>query len=807
LNVLIRNNGSLKQEIQDTLSISRRSLNNALKIISKDIVNISGDFCKLNIKIDENLISEVTELAFKANSKIYPIKEKYFISIPKILDEKLAKFIGLLITDGHLDDRSVNISGETSNIAEKLLNSVIPHKTRLNMVRSLLRLDVDSKALAQFFNDYFGLPIGKKSQIVRVPKQIFESPTSVRCAFLAGLLEGDGTVIDKICISSTSKFLIEDTIKLLLSLEILSYCKKYNTYNAVVHGGHDSISKFNLLIRPYLELERKKLLLNELAITNKKISTINYPVKEMLHNLRADYKVRLHDNMYRYLSPNTSYNINSNIFGYMIQKLGNIENQFVYEMQRLYNSDLIPCMVESVEEMENDEPMYDLTTTTSNFFAGEIPVVVHNTALDGLKSRGKVIVIAATNRPNAIDPALRRPGRFDRELELNIPKEKGRLEILKIHTRNMPLKQDVKIEELARITHGFVGADLEALCKEAAMVVLRRLLPEIGYKKDEPLTPAVLEKLQVGFEDFIDALKGVRPSALREVFVEIPDIKWDDIGGLDDVKQELKEAVEWPLKHPDKFKLMGVKPPKGVLMYGVPGSGKTLLAKAVAHETESNFILVNGPELLSKFVGESEKAVRKVFEKARQASPVVIFFDEIDAIAPRRGRDNGDSGVTERIVNQLLTEIDGLQELNNVVIIGATNRPDIIDPALLRSGRFDRLIQTPVPDEKTRLEIFKIHMKNMPLSKDVKLDKLVESTKNYVGSDIEAVCRESAIFALRKNMESKEITMKEFSEALKKIGPSVREEDIKKYNIVSNKLRNARAAAMKVSEKELDYFG
>ncbi|MBW2978298.1 CDC48 family AAA ATPase, partial [Candidatus Woesearchaeota archaeon] len=306
--------------------------------------------------------------------------------------------------------------------------------------------------------------------------------------------------------------------------------------------------------------------------------------------------------------------------------------------------------------------------------------------MDGLKSRGKVVVIAATNVPNILDPALRRPGRFDREIEIGVPSKGGRLKILKIHTRNMPLAKEVKLEEIAEITYGFVGADLSALAKEAAMIVLRKVLPELRLEEDSAIPKEILEKLQINTDDFYQALKTVRPSAMREVLVEIPTVKWTDIGGLENVKQELIEAVEWPLKHPDSFKRMGVNPPKGILLYGAPGTGKTLLAKAVANESKANFILVKGPELLSKWVGESEKAVREVFKKARQTSPTIIFFDEIDALAPRRGM-TSDAHATERVVNQILTEMDGLEEMHDVVIIAATNRPDIVDPALLRPGR------------------------------------------------------------------------------------------------------------------------
>ena len=413
--------------------------------------------------------------------------------------------------------------------------------------------------------------------------------------------------------------------------------------------------------------------------------------------------------------------------------------------------------------------------------------------MDGLNARGKVVVIAATNVPNILDPALRRPGRFDREIEVGVPSKEGRLNILKIHTRYMPLAKNVNLKELAGITHGFVGADLASLAKEAAMIVLRRILPDLKLKEDEPIPKEVLEKLKITMGDFKEALKVVRPSALREVLIEIPSTKWGDIGGLEKVRQELIEAVEWPLRNPTAFKRLGVRPPKGILLYGAPGTGKTLLAKAVASESEANFISVKGPELLSKWVGESEKAVREIFKKARQAAPSIIFFDEVDSLAPRRGM--GDTNVSERVVNQLLTEVDGLEEMNDVVVIAATNRPDILDPALLRPGRFDRIILTPAPNEKGRLEIFKVHTKDMPL-KGVDLDVLAKETEGYVGADIEAVCREAAIFALRADINAKEVRREHFDESLKKVRPSVSKEIEKEYADLQEHFSAAKAKQM-----------
>ncbi|NJE08618.1 AAA family ATPase [Thermococcus sp. M39] len=488
------------------------------------------------------------------------------------------------------------------------------------------------------------------------------------------------------------------------------------------------------------------------------------------------------------------------------------------------------------------------------------------TLMDGLKSRGKVIVIGATNRPDAIDPALRRPGRFDREIEVGVPDRQGRKEILQIHTRGMPIepefrKSDVKrileelrgderfrdiidraiekverakdekeiqdilkslderlydevkhrlidalLEELADKTHGFVGADLAALAREAAMAALRRLIKEgkIDFEA-EHIPKEVLEELKVTKRDFYEALKMIEPSALREVLLEIPNVRWDDIGGLEEVKEALREAVEWPLKYPEAFQALGINPPKGILLYGPPGTGKTMLAKAVATESEANFIGIRGPEVLSKWVGESEKNIREIFRKARQAAPTVIFIDEIDAIAPRRGTDV--NRVTDRLINQLLTEMDGIEENSGVVVIAATNRPDILDPALLRPGRFDRLILVPAPDEKARYEIFKVHTRKMPLAEDVDLKELAKRTEGYTGADIAAVCREAAMNAMRRALkegiikpgvkmeevrQKVKVTMKDFEEALKKVGPSVSKETMEYYRRIEEQFKKMR---------------
>ncbi|PLW80322.1 AAA family ATPase [Candidatus Woesearchaeota archaeon] len=502
--------------------------------------------------------------------------------------------------------------------------------------------------------------------------------------------------------------------------------------------------------------------------------------------------------------------------------------------------------------------------------------------MDGLKSRGRVVVMAATNIPNSLDPALRRPGRFDREIEIGVPSKEGRESILKIHTRNMPIytpydslnEMDKKVNEdikdflkytinlykdkqkftqkdlessinkylkdhpekndvakdfdmieikkiidnmtsnpnivnlngIASITHGFVGADLSALSKEAAMILLRRIQPDLKLNEDsdKPLPKEVLDKIKITQKDFIESLKVVRPSALREVLIEVPNIKWKDIGGLEKAKQELVESVEWPFKNPEVFNRLGVKPPKGILLYGPPGTGKTLLAKAVANESEANFISVKGPEMLSKWVGESEKAVREIFKKARQASPTIIFFDEIDSIAPRRGS-SSDSNVTERVVNQLLTEIDGLEALHDIVIIAATNRPDIVDTALLRPGRFDRIVLVTAPDEKARKDIFKVHTKGMKIAKDVNIEELAIKTHGYVGADIEAICREAALLTLRDNMEAKEVTMEYFEKAIEKVAPSVSDDVEKAYEELQKQFSSAKGKEMK--DQKPSYYG
>src|SRR5512137_1842913 len=442
-----------------------------------------------------------------------------------------------------------------------------------------------------------------------------------------------------------------------------------------------------------------------------------------------------------------------------------------------------------IDEIDSIAPKRDEVTGET-----ERRVVAQILALmDGLETRGKVVVIGATNRPNALDPAIRRPGRFDREIEIGIPDKEGRLEILQIHTRGMPLADDVDLVQLANMTHGYVGADLAALTREAAMRALRKILPSIDLQA-QTIPAEVLNSLKVTMNDFMDAYREMQPSTLREVLLDTPNVKWEDVGGLEQPKQELMESVEWPLRYGALFKHMNATPPKGILLYGPPGTGKTLLAKAVATESQANFISVKGPEFLSKWVGESEKAVRETFRKARQAAPCVIFLDEIDAIAPIRGTST-DSGVSERVISQLLTEMDGLETLHNVVVIAATNRPDILDPALLRPGRFDRLVLIGPPDLEARKEILRIHTKDKPLDKDFDLDKLANKMTNYTGADIAAVCNEAMMLSIRdyvleggdvteEKVKGRRVGMTYFEKAMANVEPMT-EKDLKKYEKLS----------------------
>ena len=788
LEYIRKNKRTTTIELRDKINISQRWIERIVKefadggCIKKNGINLEW----INKKItEEDAKNEITEIAYKNDKKLYPIKSNYLIKIPKILDERLAKLLGIIISDGHIGKYNINVSGECSEEARKLGREIFGIDSNIRYENGLKRVDLESRALVEFVNKVFEIPKGEKSCIVFVPKLIFNSPTSVKAAFIAGLLEGDGTVSSSdIRLNTMSKSLASDIATLLFSMGIPSRIKKYNTYSVKPFGGYETFEKFYNCIYPWMSLQRKKEKLKALRERVKKISTIVYPIKEVLYNLRERYGVRFDDNKYRYLSPSLSYQINSNILGYILQKFEGIEDQVVQEIRRIQATEIVPVKIKSVS-VTNGGEMFDMTTEFSNFIGGEIPTIIHNTLMDGLKSRGKVVVIAATNRVNAIDPALRRGGRFDREIEVGIPDKKGRKEIFQVHTRSMPLK-DVDIDKLSEMTYGYVGADISALCKEAAMHTLRRVLAESGeIKKDEPLPEEFLKKLFVTQEDFDYAMKMVEPSAMREVMIETPNVRWEDIGDLEQAKKELKEAVEWPLLYPDSFKNIGINPPRGILLYGPPGCGKTLLAKAVAHESNANFILVNGPEILSKWYGESEKKLREIFQKAKQVAPCIIFFDEIDALAPSRGGTMHE--VTERIVSQLLTLMSGLEELRNVFVLAATNRPDIIDPALLRPGRFDRHILIPSPDAKARLNILKIHTKHMPLAKNVDLEAITKKTNGFSGADLEELCREAGMNALRKDIKSGRVEKEDFEKALKNISPSISDKMNEAYKNILNR--------------------
>jgi len=1230
-----------KEELEKKLNVTRKALNNSLRKLKKmGILSIKEGVVRLECAKSFNILG----IAYKSDGKIYPIKEKFFIKLPEFLDEKLARLLGYIISEGHLYNHALNVSGEVAEECENLIEECFKVKCKMKQTHVKM-LYTYSKPIVKFLSEYFGIPIGKKSHEVEVPKEIFNSPENVRAAFLAGLLEGEGYVSNsQISFYTSSEKLAMGIASLLYSLEIPARIKIYNLYAIQPFGGYEVFKTFVEKIGRYVEIPQKRLKLKNLLERKKLVSSIVWPIKEKLFEIRKGY-----GNKYSYLSPNVDLHINSNVLGYFIKALEGIENEFISELKKISVSEAIPVKVERIGRVDEEIEMYDLTTETSNFIVGHAPVIVHNTLMDGLKKRGKVVVIAATNRPNAIDPALRRGGRFDREIEIPVPDREGRLEIFKIHTRNMPLDKDVDLNWLADITYGYVGADIMALCKEAAMSALRRVLPEIKWKEETELPKEVIEKLVVKKEDFENALKVVEPSAMREVLVEVPKVKWEDVGDLEEVKQQLKEMVEWPLKHPESFERMGITPPKGILLYGPPGCGKTLLAKAVANESGANFIAIKGPEVLTMWVGESlpydekiliindgkvkrinisdypenkkifvptitndfksknskavglikhpappfvykiktetgrevrvtgghslfikddeglrevqaeyiepgktriaipakiippetikeinliehlrgkklhvfvkgsqkyvkkaikklglkkvssllgieaknvyaylnranlrldkfvklmksakikynpknltlisrkselpaivkfneelglllglwvakgsyfshgirislnkkealkiselckkfgdtcfykkgngvdiyidstlllflfkdvfglktgankhvpelmfsapmktiasflrgyfsgdgyfsgkyievttvskelandiltlllyygivarvkeksekngsvsyrirfcwqrwlntfinkigfldeeknekvrnylrslwqkvdkrspehkmnkdvywdlvvekkiepynypyvfdisvnpterfiagfgcvlvhnsERKIRELFRRARQVAPAIIFFDEIDALAPRRGLYRG-SAVTETVVSQLLTELSGIEETKGVVVIAATNRPDMIDPALLRPGRIDRFVLIPPPDQKARLEILKIHTRNMPLDKDVDLKELAERTEGFSGADLEALCREAAMNALREDIKAKSVKKKHFEEALKKITPSLTKDVISYYEKFVERQKKIRKPE---EEEKFSYIG
>jgi len=938
--------------------------------------------------------------------------------IPAIWNERLALLLGIFVAEGSIEKWRIKftINKKEKELRETIIDLIsklfeVEVRELPDLQKNALRLRFSHRYLEDFFRRFW-----QKQKMIPTP--ILLSTNSVAANFLKGLFEGDGSVVKNsprydrcITLKSTSRRLVEESQILLLRWSIRSSIHEYisklwgKIYTLKI-SGKSNLLKFRENIG-FLSNEKKEKLDN--LIVSYKLSTTSEDISEY-EPIKEIKRIQGWQRVYDFEVPATHSFFSNGILSHNTGKTliakavaNESEANFILvngpELTSKFYGETEKRVREVFQEAEKNAPSIifideiDSVAPKRDETYGEVErrmVSQMLAMMDGLKSRGKVIVIGATNRPNSLDPALRRPGRFDREISVGVPNVPGRLEILKIHTRNMPIahfdphvlinmlknkvasfeeekeleikeiqtkidnysiklnkelnpelkrlqeelkeleliKKQSKYSDLEKIlhrlglkqseilslkeqieklnnnidnaksninslekeialinkrkdefntdsrlydkiavslaekmhskealkpedprnifvqtsidkdyekidqiqkelystkilsndfivevkkgsvlkllkvmaekTHGFVGADLSALTKETAMNVLRRLLPDLNLKDTKEIPKEILDKLIITENDFKDALKIVRPSAMREVYIESPNIKYNDIGGLLDLKQELKEAVEWPLRHPQVFSTMGIRAPRGILLYGPPGTGKTLIAKAVANESEANFIYIKGPELISKWMGESEKGIRKIFEKARQASPCIIFFDEIDAIAHSRDFDEGSSGI-HRVVNQMLTEMDGLQELNDVVVIAATNRIDLMDTGLLRPGRFDKILTTNVPDEEARESIFNIHIKNMPIAKDVDVKVLAQKTENYVGADIEAVCREAALLALRKNIKTRQVEMSNFEEALEKIKPSIKEEDIKRYKeIEENYIRTARAAIQKV---------
>jgi SpoVK/Ycf46/Vps4 family AAA+-type ATPase len=728
------------------------------------------------------------------------------------LTNSLMFFFGLWLAEGSYSKNTPRLSLNTEEIP--LVLAIISDAFDKIRIYKSTRKSAD----VWIFNSALGkvmkaLGFNGHAREKRIPNFVFNVSIEKLATFLKGYISGDGTLntktyLPQVEITTYSKSIAHDIPYLLLFFGIV----------AKIYEERDG--RFRICISDKQNLER----FLEIGFLN---PSKNKKIEEYVNSCKEEGRIERVplDAIKSKISINSSYDGLKSIGKNVLLKM-----DIPLTLRKILEGNIFFDEIVEIKEIEAPEYVYDVEVEkTHNFIAGWGGIFAHNSEanlrkifeeaeknapaiiffdeidaiapkrdevtgeverrivatllslMDGLKSRGKVIVIAATNRPNDIDPALRRPGRFDREIEVPVPDRNGRLEILKIHTRNMPLAKDVNLEEIADRTHGFVGADLMALCKEAAMSALRRVLPEIRdkLKEGEEIPKDVLEKLVVTKQDFENALRIVEPSAMREVLVEVPKVKWEDIGGLEEVKKLLREMVEWPLKYRESFERLGIEPPKGILLYGPPGVGKTLLAKAVATESGANFIAVKGPELLSKFFGESEKRVRDLFKKAKQVAPCIIFFDEIDALAPRRGI--GMHEASERIVAQLLTEISGIEEVKNVVLIAATNRPELVDPALLRPGRLDKLIFIPPPDEKARLEILKVHTRKVPLAKDVNLEELAKRTEGYSGADLEALVKEAAMNALREDINAKEVKAKHFEEALKKIPPSLSKELIEYY--------------------------
>ncbi len=888
-----------REETAKTLGVTNRYL---YDVLGRNVGLKTKSFLRLMQRARIDLKPEFVQLYTKGK----PVPAEL------ILSEDFCTFLGIWMAEGSYFAGGLRISIHRkeekvmADLCAKLFGNLTIYRKPESQGSDIL---ICSTALKILMKDILGFKSGARNK--EVPDLIYNLPKAQLAAFLRGFVTGDGslntaTPAPMVEICTESPQLADSLAYLLLMFGIVAkiYSRKNRPQKRICFADAENLHLFREI--GFLDSERNSKIfayLNGRQLPRRD----RIPMSALDEATASNSRIRSWAGMksigaaavQKMASPQLKEVLAYDIYWDRVMEITEMQENPEY----VYDISVEPCqnfiagfggifahnseqnLRKKFEDAEKNAPAIvfideiDAIATKREEVHGEVErrVVAQLLALmDGLKSRGKVVVIAATNIPNLLDPALRRPGRFDREIEIGVPSKEGRLDILKIHTRNMPLGKEVSkgkyslleekekqkvLSDIAAITHGFVGADVSMLAKEAAMVVLRRELPGLKFDEEEPIPKEVLERMIVTKNDFKEALKVVRPSAMREVLVEVPNVKWADIGGLEAIKQELIEAVEWPIKNPEAFKRLGVKPPKGLLLYGAPGTGKTMLAKAVATESEANFILVNGPELLSKWVGESEKAVREVFKKARQTSPSIIFFDEIDSLAPKRGT-GGDTNVTERVVNQLLTEMDGLEDMYDIVVLGATNRPDMVDPGLLRPGRFDRMVLTPVPDEKSRREIFRVHTKGMPIAwkslpkdyapskdyesstdldvlkkmasdeavsekdlknsaKDLKkkdtndskdlsdtdkfLKYFAEKTEGYVGADIEAVCREAAIFALRQNISAKIVEEKHFAEALNKVKPSVTKEVEEAYQQVKETLTSARAKELK--EERPSYMG
>ena len=784
-----------------------------------------------------NILKEIEKLGLN-------LRSMQLGALPPVipLNEEWAMIIGLFIANGSYNKNAIKITNSLPEVKEMVKRFAAKYNLKLKEYKDDIILN--SKPLKILFEKILGIKTEAENK--GIPGKLLSMPLNALKALVKGYFTGNGSVYPSklhptIAATTVSKRLANDLMYTLLFFGIITKCSIKKERNKGIG--------YRILIESQEGFERSKAIG---FLDKKRNEKIEYCL--MRSKFNKGIEIPIWAGLRQFLKENLKEFAHSKTIGkdIVIKKLHEIDNNKTRypDLWKVVESDIYWDRVTKIKELKNNDYVYDISVNPNeNFVAGFGGIFAHNseanirkifdeaeknapsiifideidaiapkreevtgeverrvvaqllTQMDGLKSRGKVIVIAATNRPNSLDPALRRPGRFDREIEIPVPDKKGRKEILLIHTRYMPLEKDVNIDKIAEITHGFVGADLAAVAKEAAMHTLRRVLPEVsGLKENEPLPKEIIEKLRVTKEDFEYALRVVQPSAMREVLVEVPKVKWSDVGGLEEVKQALKESVEWQLKNFEGYERLGIKPPKGILLYGPPGCGKTHIVRALANESGANFISVKGPEVFSKFVGESEKFIRDVFRRARQVAPAIIFFDEIDSIAPRRGTEVG-THVTEQVVSQLLAEMSGIEELKQVIVIAATNRPDIIDPALLRPGRFDRLIYVPQPDEKTRLEILKTHVRNMPL-KGVSLEKIAKNTEGYSGADLEAVVNEAAMNALRENEKATEVTQKHFDMALKKIKPSITEDMATMYKKTVEKMRKA-----KIKEEETRYIG